>query len=297
MRAHPILKAAVCALLAVSAASADEKGKKDKGKGRAAESSPLGAGTSFPVTGVREPSGVACHLATSRLYVVGDDGTLAELDGDGRTLHTSTVGGNLEDVTVHGPSGLLVLLGEARAELIVWDPREKRETGRFTLDTEALLGRAPADRRQGFEGLYFREMAGRAGGGVFHLVHQRGPSAILTIAFDPTRAGGGALGRDALVARWPAPGVEDLTAITAAPGGDRMYVIAEASDRLMAFTPDGVAAGGIHLPGVQQEGLCFDGQGRLWVADDRGGTVTRFDSPQAALASTAARGASAPPGR
>ena len=56
-----------------------------------------------------------------------------------------------------------------------------------------------------------------------------------------------------------------------------MYVIAEASDRLLSFRTDGSADGEQHLPGMQQEGLCVDGQGRLWVADDRGGTIMRFD--------------------
>jgi uncharacterized protein YjiK len=291
MRAHPLMWAAACAWLALATPAAAEEGgkkKKPQGAAKAAASGPLGTGTSFTVAGVREPSGVAWHAALSRLFVVGDDGTVAELDGEGRTLHTATVGGNLEDVTVHVPSGLLVLLGEARSELIAWDPKARRETARFPLDAAALLGSPPADRRQGFEGVYFREMPGRAGGGVFYLVHQRGPAAVVTIAFDPTRSAAGPLGRDAVVARWPAVGREDLTAITYAPALDRMLVIAEAGDRLLAFSADGVSAGEIPLPGVQQEGLCVDGGGRLWVADDRGGTLTRFDGLASALGKVAA---------
>jgi uncharacterized protein YjiK len=236
----------------------------------------LGASTTFAVAGVREPSGVAWHPRLSRLFVVGDEGTLAAVDAAGRTLHTSTIGGNLEDVTVHGPSGLLVLLAEARGELIAWDPEARRETGRWQLDTAALLGRPPADRRQGFEGLFFQAGGAGPGGGVFHLVHQRGPAAVIAIAFDPSKPGG-TLGRDALVRRWPDPRANDLTAITYVPALDRMFVIAEASDRLLSFRPDGAPAGEVHLPGMQQEGLCVDGQGRLWVADDRAGSLMRFD--------------------
>lgn len=283
MRERAAAWGAACALaLAVVAHGDDAKGRgSKKGRRSAADSpGPLGAPTTFAVAGVREPSGVAWHPRLSRLFVVGDDGTLAEVDGEGRTIHTTTIGGNLEDVTVHGPSGLLILLDEARGELIAWDPEARRETGRWQLDTEALLGRSPADRKQGFEGLFFQAGESGPGAGVFYLVHQRDPAAVLIIAFDPAKPGG-RLGRDAVVGRWPEPEADDLTAITYVPALDRMFVIAEASDRLLAFGMDGSAAGELPLPGMQQEGLCVDGQGRLWVADDRAGSLMRFTAPKA----------------
>lgn len=282
MRERRAAWAAACALVvAVAAQGGESKEKRSKKSGVVAQpAGALGVRTTFPVAGVREPSGVAWHAALERLFVVGDDGTLAELDAAGQTLHTTTIGGNLEDVTVHGPSGLLVLLGEARAQLIAWDPRARRETARWQLDTAALLGRPATDARQGFEGLFFRADAERPGGGMFYLVHQRGPAAIVTLAFDPTRPGG-AIGREALVGRWPDPRADDLTAITYVPALDRMFVIAEASDRLLSFRADGTPAGEQPLPGLQQEGLCIDGDGRLWVADDRAGNLMRFENPPA----------------
>jgi len=278
MRERAAAWTAACALaLAVLVQGDDSKGGGKKGRKRGTDvDGPLGPPTSFTVTGVREPSGIAWHAQLSRLFVVGDDGTLAELDGDGRTLHTTTIGGNLEDVTVHGPTGLLILIAEARGELIAWDPRERRETGRWQLDTAVLLGRPAADAKQGFEGIFFQAGGNLPGGGIFHLVHQRGPAAVLEIAFDPAGPVGG-LGGEALVRHWPAPHANDLTAITYVPALDRYYVIAEASDRLLSFRAGGSPDGELPLPGIQQEGLCVDGQGRLWVADDRGGRVMRFD--------------------
>ncbi len=277
---------AVCALAALAASEAagkavmadkaETKGRKDKAGGKRA---PAGL---IAVPGVREPSGIAWHAGLSRFFVVGDDGTLAELDADGRVQgEVVTVGGNLEDVTVHGPSGLLVLLSEAAGELIVWDPRARRETGRARLDAEALLGRRPTDPGQGFEGLYFHRARadGGKGGGVFYLVHQRGPSAVLAIEFDPTRPAA-SVGAESVAFRWPATGAQDLTAITALDDGT-MAVIAEASDRLLLFDPRGARLGEATLPGLQQEGLCVDGRGELWVADDRGGGVIRVGSAAA----------------
>ena len=270
MRVSAAAWAGFCALALVGSAAAKEK--KDK---RRDATGPLGTPAVFQVTGVREPSGVAWDARRSRLYVVGDDGTLAEMDASGKTLVTTTVGGNLEDVTVHPPTGLLILLAETRGELIAWDADARREVARWTLDAAALLGRAPSA-RQGFEGLYFHAGGSHPGGGVFYLAHQNAPAAVVAIAFDPARPGG-PLGASSVVARWPDTRATDLTAITYDPRGDRMLVISEARDRLLVFRPDGAAAGEMPLPGVQQEGIAMDGEGRLWVADDRAGTVLRFD--------------------
>ena len=136
--------------------------------------------------GVREASGIAWHPSRGRFFVVGDRGTLAEIEPSGAVVATHQVKGNLEDVTVHAPSGRLVLLAEKKGELVVWDPASASETARFPLDVAGILGREPADRNQGFEGIVFRAEAGRPGGGVFHLVHQRKPARLVTLAFDPT---------------------------------------------------------------------------------------------------------------
>ncbi len=44
------------------------------------------------------------------------------------------------------------------------------------------------------------------------------------------------------------------------------------------------------LPSGQHEGLCVDGAGRLWVADDRRQVLWRFDGALAALAPRAGAG-------
>jgi uncharacterized protein YjiK len=270
MRVSAAAWVGVCALALVGSAGAKEK--KDK---RPDVGGPLGTPAVFQVAGVREPSGVAWDARRSRLYVVGDDGTLAAMDASGKTLATTTIGGNLEDVTVHPPTGLLLLLAETRGELIAWDPDARHEVARWPLDAAALLGRAPSA-RQGFEGLFFHAGGSHPGGGVFYLTHQNAPAAVVAIAFDPAKPGG-PLGASAVVGRWPETRAADLTAITYDPRGDRMLVISEARDRLLLFRPDGSAAGEMALPGVQQEGIAMDGEGRLWVADDRAGTVLRFD--------------------
>jgi uncharacterized protein YjiK len=231
----------------------------------------LGEPERFEVPGVKEPSGIAFSAARGTLFVVGDEGSLVEVSRDGNVLAQMKTGGNLEDLAVHEPSGRLVLLSEKKGELIVVDGAGQK-TGQFKLDAPALLGEAPVDKNQGFEGLAFRPEAGRPGGGVFYLVHQRAPAVLVAIAFDPL-APSGSIGAESLISRTTVAGRDDLTAVTFDAALDRLIVIADSKDRLGLLKTSGEEEAEIVLPGIQQEGLSFDPEGNLWIADDRAGLL------------------------
>jgi uncharacterized protein YjiK len=233
------------------------------------------------VEGLREASGIAWHPGQARFFAVGDRGTLAEIDASGRLLGRHRVRGNLEDVAVHLPSGRLVLLAEKKGELVVWDPQTASETGRFPLDVAGVLGKEPADRNQGFEGLAFRDDPEQPGGGTFYIVHQRKPARLVALTFDPT-GGQRTIGAADVVARYALKPYEDLTAVTWSEPLGRLLVIAESDDRLLLVSPAGTITGTWPLPGAQQEGLAFDPQGTLWIADDQKG-LFRIPGALAAL--------------
>lgn len=242
--------------------------------------------------GVREGSGIAWHAARERLYVVGDRGTLVESRSSGEETARWKVKGNLEDVAVHAPSGLLVLLAEKKGELVVFDPVQGGETGRFPLDLPAVLDHEAVDRNQGFEGLAFRPEAGRPGGGVFYLVHQRKPARLVAIAFDPTAAPR-TIGAADVVQRSGMKKWEDLAAVAWCEPLSRLLVVAESRDRLLVVTLEGAIEADFGLPGGQQEGLAVTPDGALWIADERQG-VLRVDGAvdwlRLALAGPAAAG-------
>jgi uncharacterized protein YjiK len=246
-------------------------------------------GEGFP-SGTKEPSGIAFDAARRRLFVVGDEGTLAALDLEGRRLESWSVGGNLEDLAVHTPSGRLVLLGEKRSMLVVYDPDAGKVTGRFALDRDALLGakatKGEADGKgnTGFEGIAFRPDKGQPGGGVFYLVHQKAPVVLVTVAFDPTAADG-TIGAARVIARRALDELPDATAVTYVPSIDRLLVLSQDADRVAVLHRDGRREGFLPLGGKQQEGLAVDDAGRVWVADDRAGVVRRIDGGLAALRS------------
>jgi uncharacterized protein YjiK len=231
---------------------------------------PLGSGEPTQ-SGVREPSGVAYSPKAGRLFVVGDEGMLAELDATGKVLRSSALGGNLEDVAVL-PTGQLLVLVENSAELVLYDPAAGKEAGRWRLETAELLGEPPRDKANGFEGLAYRDDPGK--GGLLYLVHQRAPALVVSLAWDPKSSQ--PLGASAVRARHRLQGHEDLTAATYVPSLKRLLVIAEKADRLLIVRDDGRVEAEAPLPGQQQEGLCLDGTGALWIADDRAGMLRRL---------------------
>ena len=263
--------------------------KKAANNGLARGAEELGQAERFKQIGVKEPSGVAFHPGLGHLFVVGDDGTLAELDTSGKMIRTLGVEQQLEDVAYHPPSGGLLLISEQRAELILFDPAAGREVKRWRVNTGAVLGRVPTEANQGFEGLAFRPDPARPGGGLVYLSHQRAPTVVVALAFDPN--GTAPIEAGAVVSRWEVPGFDDLTAVQYVPSIDRVVVIADSKEVLLVLSPDGSVEEEIPIPGEQQEGLAFDAAGAMWIADDKDKSVLKVPGALAALEARA--GASA----
>jgi uncharacterized protein YjiK len=244
----------------------------------------LGTAQRIDTPGVREPSGIVFHPPTGHLFVVGDEGTIAELDGNGKVLGATKIEAQIEDVTVHTPSGMLILVSESRSELVLYDPATHSERKRWPIDLPSVLGTQITEHNQGFEGVTFRPEEGKPGGGVFYLTHQRAPAMIIALAFDPmapTRR----LDGSTVLERWPLS-YEDLTAITWVEPLQRLVVIADAKDRMLVIRPeDGAVESEVPIPGQQQEGLTFDGAGTLWIADDKDKSLLRIKDALAGLQS------------
>jgi uncharacterized protein YjiK len=245
--------------------AAPQKSKGGKAK-KPANVDLLAAPQHFAIGDVREPSGVVYVPSSSSLFVIGDEGSLARVDLQGNVVTKFPVKGNLEDVTFHPPSGKLIILNEKKGELLVTDAQTGTVSSRFSLDVAALLGPAAGGKNEGFEGLTFRAVPGEPGGGIFYLVHQKEPAALLAIAFDPAGPGG-IIGSAAKRGLREMPGRDDLTAVTVMPDKERLAVIAH--HRILIMNFDGDEEFDFQIPGSHQEGIAFDPEGNLWIAEDR----------------------------
>lgn len=230
----------------------------------------LGSPVRVPLASVREPSGIAWHASRRHLFVVGDEGTLAELDAAGAVLGLWRLSGNLEDVTVVEGDRRLLLLDERGSALVEFDPGAGVEGRRLRLDPASLAGYAGADANQGFEGITLWP-GGPPGGTRLVLVHQSQPALAVVAALE----GDASRGFDAvrLVARWPLAPHEDLTAVSWADALERLLVVADGGRSLLVVTPAGHVESELALPSGRHEGLCLDGDGALWLADDHGGLL------------------------
>ena len=93
----------------------------------------------------------------------------------------------------------------------------------------------------------------------------------------------GTIGAGAVRERWRLDGHVDLTAAAFVPTLERLLVISDKNDRLLIVNLDGRVEAEAALPGLQQEGLCLDAEGTLWVADDRAGMLHRLPGALQAL--------------
>ena len=227
--------------------------------------------------GVMEPSGVVFDEATGHLVVVGDEGSIAEMGLDGAAVRTQRTAPGVEDIAIHSPTGLFVMVAEESSELVVLSPDTLAELRRFPLDRPAILADDPSgEPNDGFEGLAFRPDPSQAGGGTFYLTHQRDPSMVVAFSFDPA-AEPHPIGADAVTARWTIAGTEELNAITHSVTLDRLLAVDDKRDTVVVIGLDGEVLGELAVPGNQQEGITIDSDGTMWIADDADGALLAIE--------------------
>ena len=228
------------------------------------------------------------------MFVVGDDGTLAELDGSGKNVRTLRVEQQLEDVVYHPPSGGLLLVSEKKSELILFDPARAR---RAALEDQhrGAAGRAAHRGEPGLRGP--RLPAGsrpRPGGGIIYLAHQRAPAMVVGIAFD-TASGATIDAASGGVAVDTSPATTTSPRSPTSPSIDRLVVIADSEDRLLVLgTGRRGRERGPDPRASSRRGWRSTPPGALWIADDKDKSVLRLHGGPGAAGRRTCSGSAAP---
>ncbi len=225
---------------------------------------------------INEPSGMVYHPGRGTLFVVGDEGRVTEIGLDGRFVQSRELGkADLEGITCVPATGMLYVAVEG--DDVVWEvaPETLHPLRSFTIP-RTWRGKTVMEKGgAGIEAITFVP-AERGKGGTFFIANQgpkrksREDGPALAELLLPLE---GKSGGEATMLRWIPMKVPDLSALAYDPRKDRLMLVSDTKNLLMRVTRDGRIEERYWLPGKDQEGITFDGDGNLYIARDSGGIL------------------------
>lgn len=223
---------------------------------------------------IEEPSGICFLKQTGTLFVVSDEGFIFEIDKLGKILRRSYLGGDLEDVCPGPDANTLLVAVEREDKLLVVDWRNLVSIQEILIDSWAD-GRLilEEDDDHGIEGLIYYRGTVLVTNQSYIIVdstsgHKSDSSALLTIA--PPKCHD----CDAEIVFVDYQQYPDLAAVSAPSDSSNLFLISDEEDLLLEYNPvAGVIVEEYKLFGEEQEGLAFDDEGNLYIAQDSGGIL------------------------
>lgn len=235
-----------------------------------------------------EPSGIVYHRDRGTLFVVGDDGYIAEMRPDGTRLQTrGRDERDYEGITVDPATGLVYVAVEGEEAIMEIDPDTLATLRQWSIGRTFQGHTVMAEGGNGIEGITFVPDASHAHGGTFYVAHQQEtPPEERTVeqaeevagVFEvevPLRDEGGAEPGVARIVRQLALDAADMAALAYDSGRDVLWVISDQTNTVYELALDGRVLSRRELPSesVDQEGLAIDDAGNWYLAQDTGGVV------------------------
>ncbi len=262
----------------------------------------------WPMTGFPEPSGIVFHPSRKTLFVVGDEGDIGEVSLDGKLLHQSHLGGDLEAITVNPRDGLLYVVREGHEVIFEIRPDNFKLLRRFTID-RSWHGDPNYLRRggDGVEGLTFVPDDKDPEGGRLWVVNQYDPPVLIELSI-PLQSSKDRF-QIATIARAIPVDSAPLSEVTWDAATHEFLIASALWKRVSVLDAAGNYERSVRVPGFMPEGMALLPDGRVAIAQDSGGIViwnpesdpfrgeaaTGPPAPAAAKGSTAGKVATAPP--
>jgi uncharacterized protein YjiK len=132
-----------------------------------------------------EPSGICFHPLRKTLFIVSDEGEIAEIKTDGTPVFNLKIPGDLEGITVNPQSGYLYIVKEGDDVILEFDP-DKREVRRIFPINREFQGNPNFLQKQkgydqGIESIAFVSNKDHPEGGTFYAGNQWDPPCIVEI--------------------------------------------------------------------------------------------------------------------
>jgi uncharacterized protein YjiK len=222
-----------------------------------------------------EPSGICFHPLRKTLFVVSDEGEIAEIKTDGTPVFRLKIPGDLEGITVNPQSGLLYIVKEGDDIILEFDP-DPREVRRIFPINREFQGNPNFLQKQegydnGIESIAFVADEDHPEGGTFYAGNQWDPACIVEILV-PLESSQ-AEETEARIIRVLPFKMDDPAGMYYDKKTGNLNIVSDAYNILVEITLEGKLIREYAFLGDNQEGLAKDDEGYLYIAQGEGGII------------------------
>lgn len=235
-----------------------------------------GFGGDIDKQGITEPSGICFHPLRKTLFVVSDEGEIAEITTEGDPVFNQKIPGDLEGVTVNPQTGFLYIIHEGVDVILEFDPEKKEVTRKFPINREfegnpEFIEKQTDSFDNGIEDIAFIPDKNHSEGGTFYVSNQIDPPCILEL-YVPLKKTQFKSAEATIIRVLPFK-MDDPAAMYYDPKTGLLNIVSDFDNILVELTLDGKLVNQYAFLGNDQEGLARDDEGFLYIAQDTGGIL------------------------
>ena len=223
-----------------------------------------------------EPSDICFHPLRKTLFVVSDEGEIAEIDTDGTPIFNLKIPGDLEGITVNPQTGLLYIVREGEDVIIEFDPEKKEILRKFPVNREFqgnpnFLQKQEESLDNGIESIAFIPDKNHPEGGAFYIGNQWDPPCLMEILV-PLKSSRAETSEARIIRVLPFK-IGDPAAMYYESKTGLLNVVSNADNILVEITLEGKLVKEYAFLGNNQEGIARDDKGYLYIAQGLGGII------------------------
>lgn len=227
-----------------------------------------------------EPSGIVFHARRGTLFVVDDDGDLAEIQRDGSPVRTGEIeDADFEGITYNPATGLLYAVIEKDAKIIEINPDDFGIGREITIEPVFNEKRILHPGENSVEGLTFAPNSDHPEGGTFFITssskEEQGNETAASMIIEveaPLQNLAGKNSTARIINVFPL-NVVDLSGLHYDSESGHLYVISDTTNTFFEMTREGEVLKSYAFPGKNQEGITVDDEGFLYFVQDSGSII------------------------